>query len=251
MEIDDRLRIETPEGVDLEVTLAGLGSRTGACFLDSLIISAALVVLLIGASMLGALGDDGSFDVLLLIFGLVAVGSLVLTFGYYLLFETLNGGRTPGKAAFGIRVLRMDGAPLGFGAVAIRNLLRFIDILPGFYAVGIIALITSNRNQRLGDLAAGTVVIRDQRPAAAPISLVGSIDLTGLPAWDTSAVSDDEVGLLRRFAERRQALNPMSRSQLASSLAGPLRAKVAAPDASSDDDIFLMRLLAEKLLRER
>lgn len=251
MEIEDRLRIETPEGVDLEVTLAGLGSRTGAGFVDSLIISVALVILIIGASMLGIIAEDGSFEFLLLIFGLVAIGSLVLTFGYYLLFETLNGGRTPGKAGFGIRVIRMDGAPLGFGPVTIRNLLRFIDILPGFYAVGIIAIITSNRNQRLGDLAAGTVVIRDQKAAVAPTSLVGGVDLSGLPPWDTSAITEDEVGLLRRFAERRQSLNPASRTQLATSLAGPLRSKVAAPDAPADDDAFLTRLLAEKLLRER
>jgi len=251
VEIEDRLRIETPEGVDLEVTLAGLGSRAGATFVDSLIIGAALVVLLIGATMLGIFADESSSEFFFVVLGLAALGSLVLTVGYFLLFETLNGGRTPGKAAFGIRVIKMDGAPLGFGAVAIRNLVRLVDSLPGFYAVGIIAIVTSSRNQRIGDLAAGTVVIRDRKMAVAPSSLVGTIDLAGLPAWDTSAVSEEEVGLIRQYAERRQTLNPVSSAQLAANMAGPLRARVAAPDPPADDDSFLIRLLAEKLLRER
>jgi len=251
MEIEDRLRIETPEGVDLEVTLAGLGSRTGACFVDSLIISAALVVLLIAVSMLGAFAEPTSNDLYILILGFGALASLVLLIGYFLLFESLNGGRTPGKAAFGIRVMKMDGSPLGFGAVAIRNLVRLVDFLPAFYAVGLIAIVTSRNNQRIGDLAAGTVVIRDRKVTVAPAGLVGAITLTELPSWDTSLVSEQEIGLVRRFAERRLSMQPPNRAQLAATLAIPLRAKVAAPDAPGDDVDFLMRLLAEKLLRER
>ena len=251
MEIEDRLRIETPEGVDLEVTLAGLGSRTGACFVDSLIVTATLVVLLIAITMLGALAEQSSSDLYFLIVGIGALASFVLLIGYYLVFEGLNGGRTPGKAAFGIRVIRVDGSPLGFGAVAIRNLVRLVDFLPAFYALGLIAIVTNRRNQRLGDLAAGTVVIRDRKVAAAPAYLVDGIDLTVLPPWDVSMVSEEEVGLMRRFAERRKSMQPANRAQLAAVLAGPLRAKIAAPDAPSDDVDFLIRLLAEKLVRER
>ena len=252
MEIEDRLRIETPEGVDLEVTLAGLASRTGACFVDSLIISATLVVLFIAMSLLGAFAAQSSEDLFLLILGIGSLASMVVLIGYYLLFESLNGGRTPGKAAFGIRVISVDGSPLGFGAVAIRNLVRLVDFLPAFYAVGLIAIVTNKRNQRVGDLAAGTVVIRDRKVVAAPpANLVEGIDLTVLPPWDVSMVSEEEVGLVRRFAERRQSMQPANRAHLAAILAGPLRAKIAAPDAPSDDIEFLTRLLAEKLLRER
>jgi uncharacterized RDD family membrane protein YckC len=251
VEIDDRLRIETPEGVDLEVTLAGVGSRSGACFVDSLIITATLVVVLIAVSMLGALAEQSSSDLYLLIVGIGALASFVLLIGYYLVFESLNGGRTPGKAAFGIRVIKVDGSPLGFGAVAIRNLVRLVDFLPAFYAVGLIAIVTNKRNQRLGDLAAGTVVIRDRKMAMAPSYLVDGIDLTVLPPWDVSMVSEEEVGLVRRFAERRLSMQPANRSHLAAVLAGPLRTKIAAPDAPSDDVAFLIRLLAEKLVRER
>lgn len=248
MEIEDRLRIETPEGVDLEVTLAGLASRTGACFVDSLIISVALVVLLIAVTFMGVTAEE---DLFLLILGIGSLASLVLLVGYYLLFESFNGGRTPGKAAFGIRVIRVDGSPLGFGAVTIRNLVRLVDFLPGFYAVGLIAIVSSKRNQRLGDLAAGTVVIRDSKGAVAPAILVDGIDLTVLPPWDVSLVSEEEVGLVRRFTERRQTMQPANRAQLAAILAGPLRTKIAAPDPPGDDVEFLTRLLAEKLLRDR
>jgi uncharacterized RDD family membrane protein YckC len=251
VEIEDRLRIETPEGVDLEVTLAGLGSRTGAAFVDGLIITATLVVLLIGISILGGLADQSSDDLYFLIVGIGALASFVLLIGYYLVFESLNGGRTPGKAAFGIRVIKVDGRPLGFGAVAIRNLVRLVDFLPAFYAVGLIAMVSNKRNQRLGDLAAGTVVIRDRKVGAAPATLVDVIDLTVVPAWDVSMVSEEEVGLVRRFAERRKSMQPANRAHLAAVLAGPLRAKIAAPDAPSDDVDFLIRLLAEKVIRER
>jgi uncharacterized RDD family membrane protein YckC len=251
VEIEDRLRIETPEGVDLEVTLAGLASRTGACFVDTLIISATLVVLLIAVTMLGAFAEQSSGDLYFLILGIGALASMVLLIGYYLLFESLNGGRTPGKAAFGIRVIRVDGSPLGFGAVAIRNLVRLVDFLPAFYAVGLIAIVTNKRNQRVGDLAAGTVVIRDRKVVMAPANLVSGIDLAALPPWDASMVSEEELGLVRRFAERRHSMQPANRAQLAATLAGPLRAKIAAPDAPGDDAEFLTRLLAEKLLRER
>jgi uncharacterized RDD family membrane protein YckC len=251
VEIEDRLRIETPEGVDLEVTLAGLASRTGACFIDSLIVTATLVVLLIAVTMLGALAEQSSSDLYFLILGIGALASFVLLIGYYLVFESLNGGRTPGKAAFGIRVIRVDGGPLGFGAVVIRNLVRLVDFLPAFYAVGLIAIVTNKRNQRLGDLAAGTVVIRDLKLVAAPAYLADGIDLTVLPPWDVSMVSEEEVGLVRRFAERRKSMQPANRAHLAAVLAGPLRAKIAAPDAPSDDVDFLIRLLAEKLVRER
>jgi uncharacterized RDD family membrane protein YckC len=251
VEIEDRLRIETPEGVDLEVTLAGLGSRTGAAFVDGLIITATLVVLLIAISILGGLADQSSDDLYFLIVGIGALASFVLLIGYYLVFESLNGGRTPGKAAFGIRVIKVDGRPLGFGAVAIRNLVRLVDFLPAFYAVGLIAMVSNKRNQRLGDMAAGTVVIRDRKVGAAPATLVDVIDLTVVPAWDVSMVSEEEVGLVRRFAERRKSMQAANRAHLAAVLAGPLRAKIAAPDAPSDDVDFLIRLLAEKVIRER
>lgn len=246
MQLDDRLTIETPEGVDLEVTLAGLGSRAGAAFLDGLILLVVLVAVMLGTAFLGF--ADTSEDVAALILGVGALVATVALFGYFLLFETLNSGRTPGKAALGIRVIKVDGTPLGFGAVSIRTLLRIVDFLPTAYAVGMISLLTSSRNQRIGDLAAGTVVVRDRHQHQGP--LVTPLDVSALPRWDASAVTEEELALVRRFVERRNSLAAEPRLQLAASLAGPLRVRVLAPDAPNNDEEFLVRLISEKLFRQ-
>lgn len=247
MELEDRLTIQTPEGVDIQVTLAGLGSRVGAGLIDSLILGGISVAVIIAISILGF--ADTSADILLLIFGFGVLLLFLVYFGYYVLFETLNGGRTPGKAGMGIRVVRLDGTPLRFGAVAIRNLLRFVDSLPLLYAVGLISIVVSRHNQRIGDLVAGTVVIRDRKSESVKGLLGEPAQLAHLPRWDTSAISEEEVGLIRRFMERRSSLTVTKREELAISIAESLRPKVLAPDAPNEAEAFLARLLAEKLHR--
>jgi len=247
---EDRLRIDTPEGVELELTLAGLGSRVGAAAIDGVILAIATIVVLIAVVMIGS--ASVSADMFSLVIGFGALLVFVIIFGYYLLFETLNSGRTPGKSALGIRVIRADGTPLGFGAVAIRTLLRMVDSLPAFYATGIVSILATPHNQRVGDLAAGTVVIRDRASGSLATSgLIGTEDLARLPRWDTSALNDEDVALLRRFAERRTALTEQSRSDLADVIADRLRAKVVGADAPDDNEAFLFRLLSEKMHRER
>lgn len=247
MALEDRLTIETPEGVDLQITLAGLGSRVGANLLDSLILGLIVVVVIIAIAIVGF--GPISEDVLFLIFGLGFLLLFLVYFGYYLLFETLNSGRTPGKAAMGIRVIRLDGTPLRFGAVAIRNVLRFVDSLPIFYATGLISIVVTARNQRIGDLVAGTVVIRDRKSDSVKGLLGEPEQLSHLPRWDTTAVSEDEVALIRRFMERRSSLTVSKREELAASIAERLRAKVLAPDEPEEAEAFLARVLAEKLHR--
>ena len=250
MVFEDRLRIDTPEGVELELTLAGLGSRVGAAAIDGVILAIATIVVLIAVVMIGS--ASVSADMFSLVIGFGALLVFVIIFGYYLLFETLNSGRTPGKSALGIRVIRADGTPLGFGAVAIRTLLRMVDSLPAFYATGIVSILATPHNQRVGDLAAGTVVIRDRASGSLATSgLIGTEDLARLPRWDTSALNDEDVALLRRFAERRTALTEQSRSDLADVIADRLRAKVVGADAPDDNEAFLYRLLSEKMHRER
>jgi uncharacterized RDD family membrane protein YckC len=245
VELQDKLRIETPEGVTLEVTLAGAGSRAGACLVDSLILAVMAFVILAATVFIGF--ADTSEDVVMFIIGIGVLLTFAVIFGYYLLFETLNGGRTPGKAAFGLRVIRLDGRPLGFAAVAVRTLLRFIDLLPAFYGVGLISILVTARNQRLGDLAAGTVVIADPKAVAPQLLLP---DVEELPRWDVTAVTDQEVNLVRAFAERRLGLRQPRRGELAAGIAGRLRPKVLAPDPVDDDEAFILRLLAEKLTRQ-
>ena len=95
--------------------------------------------------------------------GAFAISAFLIFFVYDVAFEVLAGGRTPGKRWNGLRVVRTGGQPVGFVSSTIRNLLRVVDLLPGFYLVGIVSILVTKRNQRVGDLAAGTIVARAPR----------------------------------------------------------------------------------------
>jgi uncharacterized RDD family membrane protein YckC len=241
MHLDDRLTIDTPEGVSIEVTLAGLASRMGAAMIDLTIQGALLLIATLALTLAGS-RLSGDFGVFLFGIGTLVIATIVL--GYYILFEALNGGRTPGKGAFGLRVTSVDGTPLGLGAVTLRTLLRLIDFLPVAYAIGAISILVSPRNQRLGDLAAATVVIRDRTatpaaPPSAPIEVEG---------WDVSSLGEGEMALIRRFAARRQDLTPEARVKLAQDLAARFRPMVNGGQRM-DDEAFLIQLVAEKQAR--
>ncbi|MDF1598102.1 MAG: RDD family protein [Acidimicrobiia bacterium] len=245
MELDDRITIQTPEGVTLELTLAGLGSRAAASLLDTIIKGFVLLVVLIFSWFLSGLGEDGSA----LATAFVWIVFFSLFFVYDIAFETLNSGRTPGKQATGIRVVTVGGGPVGFTTSAIRNIIRIVDLLPGVYFIGIIAIATTAKHQRLGDIAASTVVIRDRRGARNTGTLLEDIPATTGPAWDVSGVTSAEVAVVRQFLERRDELDPDTRRRIAATIADPLRARVFGPDAGVDSERFLERLSAEKASR--
>src|SRR5438046_1206055 len=155
-----RLEVETPDHVVLRYDLAGAGNRGFAAVLDFLIATViaftALVVLSLGGAFTGA-----SFFV---IGGLTLILTLVLIWSYFILLEWLWNGQTIGKRAYRLRVINEDGSPAGFTAVLIRNLIRLVDFLPAFYGVGVMVIVLTPKSQRLGDLAAGTYVVRAPKP---------------------------------------------------------------------------------------
>lgn len=240
MELDDRVRIATPEGVDVELVVAGLGSRFIALLVDMPIQLTAILALTVGTSFLGDAGP-----------AVFAVGGFLVFFGYPIAFETLAGGRTPGKMVAGLRVVTLDGSPVGFLPSAVRNVVRVVDSLPSVYVVGTVAVLLTQRNQRLGDLAAGTLVVRTPRPGSASSS-AGPTEI-GLPvdalSWDLSAVTTDEVATVRAFLERRHRLEAPARQQLAAQLASRLHGKVAGPPTDQGPERFLESLVAAKLAR--
>ena len=156
VEYEDRLTIATPEGVDLDLVVAGLGSRFMAYVVDLALQLLAILALTFGTAALGEAGP-----------AIFAVGAFIVFFGYHVAFETLASGRTPGKMLTHLRVVRDDGTPEGFVASVVRNVVRLIDLLPAAYTVGVIAVLATERHQRLGDLAAGTIVVRDARSFSA------------------------------------------------------------------------------------
>ena len=156
MEYEDRVRISTPEGVDVELTLAGIGSRFIAAILDAMIQGG---VLLGAALLLGVTGDGDASGFAVAAFSIIF---FFVFFGYDVLFEVRSRGRTLGKRWTGLRVVRTGGRPVTFVPSCVRNVMRVVDILPALYAIGMLSIFVTNRNQRLGDLAAGTLIVRDR-----------------------------------------------------------------------------------------
>jgi uncharacterized RDD family membrane protein YckC len=203
--LDTRLRIETPEGIDLILRPASLVPRALAFAIDlgirGLILAAMFVLLL-------TLGRFGM--------GLGAILMFLVTWWYMVLFEVLNQGRSPGKQLIGLRVVHDDGTPVGWSASLTRNLLRFADMLPFGYTLGILSCLNSSRFKRLGDIAAGTLVIYRERPAERPPLAPAE------PLRAPFAMSLEEQRALLEFAERQGGLSAARRSELAAILAEPL-----------------------------
>jgi len=234
---DDRVTIATPEGVDLTLTLAGVGSRFASAIVDiliqTLIIAALTIVIGVAGTGYGA--------------AVVAIAGFVVVFGYDVAFEVLASGRTPGKRMNGLRVVRSEGQPVDLVTSVIRNLLRIVDFLPGAYLVGIIAIVVTDRNQRLGDLAAGTLVVRERREGRlgvrAPFTPSVSADV---PALDVSAITPEELNAVRSYLGRRQELSDAVRRQLAHTMAERLRPKVGGVTDDLRGERFLELLAAAK-----
>lgn len=171
-QLSQEYTIPTPENVSFGYEVVGIGNR----FIATLFDSAILLLLFVAINLLLAFALDlvGAFSTNLLDFAeeigwsqgfLIAIYTLLqflLIWGYYIGFEWLWQGQTPGKRWTKIRVVRIDGNPVGFGEVAIRNLVRIIDFLPATYALGLVTMFFSENARRLGDYAAGTIVIKDK-----------------------------------------------------------------------------------------
>ena len=237
---EDRLAIATPEGVEVELTLAGVGSRFIAGAID---FSIQIVVIVALSVVLRQLGDAG-----LAIFTSL---SFLLIFFYDVLFEVLGGGRTPGKRACGLRVVASGGRPITLGRSAVRNILRIIDILPGFYAVGMVVVFATPRNQRIGDLVAGTHVVRDRHGDRhpPPATALPRVDTRVAQTWDVSAVSAGDVAAVRAFLERRDGLAAEARKGIAAELDSRLRSRVPGVPPAMGSEQFLELLVAVKAAR--
>ena len=244
MEYEDRLRIATPEGVDVELTLAGIGSRFIAAILDLMLQGS---VLLAFAFLLGVTSGDGSS----LSTALFTVVAFLIFFGYDVLFEVRSHGRTLGKRWTGVRVVRTGGQPVTFIPSCVRNVMRLVDILPAFYAIGMLSIFVTARNQRLGDLAAGTLVVRDRPGGMRASRASGELALAQARAdgWDVSAVSAQDIGTVRQFLTRRGDLAGGPREELAGELVRRLRPLVAGAPEGLDAEEFLERLSAVKAER--
>jgi uncharacterized RDD family membrane protein YckC/uncharacterized membrane protein SpoIIM required for sporulation len=239
--LDQRVDVETPEQVVLSYTIAGIASRGAAALIDYAVLSVMMLLLVLAlvpfASRLRSMAWP------LAIFTVVA---FCIYWGYYVLFEGLWDGQTPGKRQLGLRVVRDGGYSITFGASAVRNLVRFIDMQPGVvfgaYSIGILSAVLSRSGKRLGDYAAGTIVVRERAVTISsgdspPVSAGIASEPAGALA---AALTDDEYALLDRYMARRNSLDVNRRAQFAEQLAVRFRDRL--PGVSGSDSAVLATL---------
>ena len=244
--------VETPEHVDVHFELAGVGSRMAAGLLDLLFLFLGVLLILTGWGGLGGFSSGRGAD---LQGWLTAVMILLLfsfVWGYFTLFEALNGGRTPGKQALGIRVVMDTGRTLTPSAAVVRNLVRFIDCyFPMPFVPALLTIFLHPSNKRPGDMAAGTIVVRDRptdwsigvKAAAAEPQVLEPVE-TGPPD-----LSEDEFRLLDRFLGRLNELTPDVQARITADLVRRFESRI--PRRSDDAQAYLVMVFAEEQRKRR
>ena len=220
--------IETPELVTFSYTIAGVGSRVAAALIDYLLCLVLFIALLITLAFVGAnrLVSFGGTSSEAWALAIVVLGQFFILWGYYVLWEGLADGQTPGKRYMRLRVVSDGGYSVSFAGSAIRNLVRILDMQPLFtYGVGIGSIVLTKQGKRLGDLAAGTLVVREQVVRESGIGNRESVERRGTTTAQPVAaavrharLNDDEYAVLERFIERRESLDPARRAVLATRL---------------------------------
>src|SRR6266566_1903154 len=244
-----RLAIETPEHLMLEIELAGPGSRVAAAACDAAILFVILLSVSVLLSAVPARAHEGRWATLVSVLFVVVL--FVLTWGYFLLFEAFNDGRTPGKRLTGIRVVMDTGHRLTLTAAAVRNLVRVVDAQPLFsYLLGFGFVLFHPQNKRLGDIVAGTIVVRD-RPghlrlagAAADAPPSREPHETGPPE-----LADEEFRLIDRLLERWDDLEDPVRRRFTADLVARFASRF--PRHDPDPEAFLVQLHRVELDKRR
>jgi uncharacterized RDD family membrane protein YckC len=246
------LVVRTPEGISFPLLLAGPVTRFFAWLIDALCILVLLILLMIGLTLL-ALGSGT------VAFALGSLGYFAISIGYAILLEWLWRGQTLGKRILRLRVMDAHGLRLQPSQIVIRNLLRFVDSLPVFYLVGGVACVLSRRCQRLGDLAANTIVVRQPKTTAPDLDqlLAGKfnslLEHPHLAARLRQRVSPTEATIALQALLRRDALEPEARVALFRELASHLRALVPFPPETIENipDEQYVRNVVDIVFRER
>jgi uncharacterized RDD family membrane protein YckC len=260
----------SPEQVALELPIAGPTSRIFAFTIDLAlmialqgVIALAVIYLLVNLFDLSdwlGIGENGNYQfnaeidgestsrILMIAQAVFVLVEFAVQWGYFVCFELLMQGRSPGKAVAGLRVVRDGGLPIGFRESAIRNLVRFVDMLPTAYLVGLVAMVLSPDGKRLGDLAAGTVVVREDRPQRAlplefdaqPSDTVFRFDREQLVALGMA-----ERRLIRQTLRRIDTLSPERRAEALARTTEVLCARMQYPEqvAGPHQRAFLVALL--------
>jgi uncharacterized RDD family membrane protein YckC len=238
----DKLLIDTPEQIALELPLAGIGSRSLALAVDSLLQLGAfiLIFLLLALSKFTGAGFVSGMGAIV-----VALVPFLIQWGYFTFFEIFWNGQTPGKRTAQIRVIKESGRPITVVEAIARNLVRTIDMLPGIYAVGLICMLLNKRNKRLGDYVAGTVVVHEKT-----IEKVSTIwNAPNAPATaDHQAIriSSEELVLIETYLNRRSAFDSVVRKKTAAQIVSLIQKRTGIEPAEGQSADTFLETVARK-----
>ncbi len=228
--------MRTGEAIAIRYELAGLGSRFLAVVVDLLVQVTLAVVLGLGLAfaspVLGRLPLGKNAEAWALAAAIVVL--FLIFFGWFIVFEIWWSGRTPGKRALGLRVVRDGGFPVDPGASIIRNVVRIVEFTLGFYAISAISALISRENKRLGDFAAGTIVVRDRGETVVDLDAY-----LARPARSDTGLSESDRLLIERFLARRASLDQLARARLAARIVARVRPTLRADYGHLDDETLL------------
>lgn len=238
-----KITIITPENVHIDYELAGIASRCGAAVVDHLLQLGLLGVLYLMRYLTGKYVEIPGISWGVAVMGIAA---FVINYGYYLYFETVWNGQTPGKRLSRMRAVREGGVPIDLSCAALRNLIRVVDFLPIFYVLGGITVLVSSCNKRLGDYAAGTLVVKERKEWRENLNTGQAQVAQSVPESEyvrnIELVSAEDFAAISRFLDRQIELEKDVREQLAARIAAPIIAKLGIED---DGRIRYPVLLAE------
>jgi len=256
-QLDSRIEIVTPENIAFQYVLAGPFRRLPAFLIDCAIRALVLVALFVFGTMTAMVGAGG------IGLGMGLVVWFVMSWFYGGIFETLWNGQTPGKRLFNLRVLSLDGQPINALQAVLRNVLRDADALPiiGFsvefglplYVLGLAVMAANNRFQRLGDLAAGTIVVVEQRSKLRGLAAIGQQPeviqfAQNLPV--NAVISRALTSALAVYVTRRELFSAPRRWEIARMLAEPLAERFGLP-ADTNPDLLLCALYYRTFIADR
>jgi uncharacterized RDD family membrane protein YckC len=244
---EDKLIIETPEQVPLEFQLAGIGSRFLAMVHDTFIQVISFVVLLILAILFFSFAASlfpgwirpwaGALFVIVV---------FLLQFGYFIFFETIWNGQTPGKRYQHLRVIKDNGRPITALDSVGRNLMRVVDSLPLFYAIGIISMLLSSRNKRLGDYVVGTVVVHER-----PLENSSGVgfqyaDQQAASGYEVTLLTPEEFQFIEVFLLRLPQLPAEAKDKLGREIVERISKRIGiAPEDQRSPILYLQKVVAE------
>lgn len=236
----------TPEKVAVKFPIAGIGSRVTAYVIDLIVMGVAFYAMAMLSTALAFVSPG------LGIFWL-AVSTLLVFIGYHIVLEALWNGQTLGKKAMGIRVRMSDGSPVTPGAAFMRNVLRLGDFLPSFYTLGLMAMFFTEKGQRLGDIAADTIVVRERRNVG-PVPVDSALTTTEHPlehlVGDLRGMTVEEYLAVKTLCDRYPDLPAHVQQRFLSEVWQPVANRLGIGSYADIHPVYLMEATVMKYARK-